>query len=540
MPIITRASPVGAIAPSYFKVSFLAHQRPLHNALREFEQKKYVKIPNTSYSLHPTFGMLSCIAGSGKTLQVLALLGYEVDKKTTQIPSLVTNNGGSVFLSDQNLVKVNVVVVPDTMVEQWLETVDTCTTLLETGHMMEVSKVADLQKVDAFIKEFSKQSPFATVLCSRGMYPRLVNILDKKIVMRVFFDDVQDMKLQVSQTKAQQELPALFQWFISATFKPTPTFVNKNQISQRVLNEIFTVNKKLRIDLYDIVNFKTEDSFAVSSIDLIEPAIQTHIVKQRLVVFESPELEVIYTVCNNQGIEQACMVAGCEYFSADMAEDFQERLKLLRRRGKVSSYHDKYELESECPITCRPIKFHAITPCCFHDVEFEVLMLQIANSGSCPFCRHELTFAMPLVHTPDHDLATATLTTPEKFLFKFLEQLTMKSRPFRVVLFAKDLNSIKTELTRVVEKFELLLSSLDCQTEARAVRTIRAFQRSKAALLMVDQDKYGFGLNMQNMTHMILFHGKPEEPGRYEQLIGRGQRYGRLEKLKIHILEEEN
>jgi hypothetical protein len=57
--------------------------------------------------------------------------------------------------------------------------------------------------------------------------------------------------------------------------------------------------------------------------------------------------------------------------------------------------------------------------------------------------------------------------------------------------------------------------------------------------LMTNSDMYGYGMNLQHTTHIILVH-KLECNLKKEQLIARAQRHGRTTRLKIYQLLHKN
>ena len=68
--------------------------------------------------------------------------------------------------------------------------------------------------------------------------------------------------------------------------------------------------------------------------------------------------------------------------------------------------------------------------------------------------------------------------------------------------------------------------------------TIEKYKSGKVNILLLNSSHFGSGLNLQMTTDIVFFHKMSKDLE--QQVIGRGQRYGRTSTLNLHFLCYDN
>ena len=66
-------------------------------------------------------------------------------------------------------------------------------------------------------------------------------------------------------------------------------------------------------------------------------------------------------------------------------------------------------------------------------------------------------------------------------------------------------------------------------------KNIDMFKTGKLQVIFLNSNFNGAGINLQETTDMILYHKMPQST--YRQIIGRAERIGRKESLRVHHLQ---
>ena len=68
--------------------------------------------------------------------------------------------------------------------------------------------------------------------------------------------------------------------------------------------------------------------------------------------------------------------------------------------------------------------------------------------------------------------------------------------------------------------------------------TVQKYKNGEINILLLNSTHFGSGLNLQMTTDIVFFHKMSKDLE--QQVIGRGQRYGREDTLKLHFLCYDN
>ena len=199
------------------------------------------------------------------------------------------------------------------------------------------------------------------------------------------------------------------------------------------------------------------------------------------------------------------------------------------------------DIESkQCPICYCPFVEPSITPCCNNVFCIECITMSISSSPSkeCPLCRAKIdlkdvnliindTVAEPSVDEKENKLLSKT-----ENLLKLIKEKPGK----RVMIFSEydaSLNLIRTEL----DKLNINHSGIK-GASSTIQNIITKFKEREFNVLLLNAKYFGAGLNLQFTDEIIIYHRMSKDLE--TQVIGRAQRLGRTESLKINYLCYDN
>ncbi len=136
----------------------------------------------------------------------------------------------------------------------------------------------------------------------------------------------------------------------------------------------------------------------------------------------------------------------------------------------------------------------------------------------------------------EYEKNTSNMSSKLDYLKQFLSQID--SRNDRIIIFS-DYSSIFKEITQYLAFQNIGHVTLDGGNIQDLQNDIDDYLSGKRPILMANSSMYGYGMNLQHTTHIVLVH-KLECCLKKEQLIARAQRPGRHTRLKIIQLWHKN
>lgn len=107
----------------------------------------------------------------------------------------------------------------------------------------------------------------------------------------------------------------------------------------------------------------------------------------------------------------------------------------------------------------------------------------------------------------------------------------------KVLIFSDFTGSFK-QVSSILEKYNIKYTELDGGNTHSIDKSIDMYKNNDTTVLMIDSSSQGCGMNLENTSHLIFLHKTGEVL--HNQIIGRAQRPGRTNKLKIIKLLNHN
>lgn len=364
-----------------------------------------------------------------------------------------------------------------------------------------------------------------------------------------------------------------FNWFLTAT--PTGIFYNS---ARRYVNKIF--GHQPQILKYFTV--KNKDEYVDKSMILPSPhvfIIETMLQRLFAAVKELVPVEVMNLI-NAGNVKEAInklnddvdthenivnvltnqikkelhnLEAELKYNEQLIPADADAHEKKIKRiKADISSCKDRLQLvhdrldsikDEDCFICASKFEMPTVMTCCKSVFCFKCLMdsMKIADN-KCPYCRkivgkHDYKI---IVDKKDRKTKSPTKKFVEKYskkdkpdvLYDLLHYISTNTEKPRILIFS-DYSETFVKIQQHITKAGLQYQHIS-GTPGHIANVIDEFNKGVTNVLMLDSQHYGSGLNLQSADYLILYHRmKPELE---TQVIGRAQRYGRKERLRIIYL----
>jgi len=207
--------------------------------------------------------------------------------------------------------------------------------------------------------------------------------------------------------------------------------------------------------------------------------------------------------------------------------------KIESLKNRISDIHNK-----DCPICTSKVEGPCLTPCCKQVFCLACIAQAIhySNKKECPLCRKSPFSLSDLTVINEQDSST---DIKKEELPSKLESLLkiIKDKPGgRFLVFSEFENTLKDIITGLIQ--ESITHSKLSGSSGHVTNTINKYSANITQVLLLNAKHYGSGLNLQMTTDIIIFHRMANDLE--TQIIGRGQRPGRIGALNIHYLCYDN
>lgn len=238
-PLVINADTKRHSQPEKIITSMKPHQLAILNEAINMENEKlYIRNGGRDYSIKTNTGIIGDHVGSGKTLSVLSIIATN---NKIPIDNTVINTVNKIKICYEDVppdfINTNVVVVPHTIVKQWVQTIEKQTNLsyilVNTSKTLTtMSNDLEKQEIDINqpeIEQSESNSKFAkakkyfeskdVILVSSTFYKNFTYLLGNYIsiyyvnIARLIFDEADTIKIPSCET-----INANFTWFVTSTY----------------------------------------------------------------------------------------------------------------------------------------------------------------------------------------------------------------------------------------------------------------------------------------------------------------------------------
>ncbi len=555
------------IQPNNLKIDLMEHQKTTLWTMLNLEEKGYIDIYNfkcfsnvpQNIRLDTQIGILGDKVGSGKSLMIITLflLNKNIINRQEYYESSKYVN---IKLLDNSMqeVKSNLLIVPDNLLSQWIKFFDYAPSIkiitIEQPILQENTFLKKILEFDVIILPSTKVDPF---------FLKTENIKWNRIII----DEADTIKLP-----KMLELNGKFIWLMTGT--PTGLVYN----NRPYVNNIFKKNKNWIIDY---ITVKNNDNFIDESLKLPVPMRIT--IKcdtpNEIKIIKDFIPQHIMNMINAGNTDEAIKLLNCNEDTNDnilkvLTRNIHEAIKnktIELEAEKNKKYHGVLQFEQEkkieklkkiisrlnmrcdsikkkiaemndeyCPICLDNIEKPVILGCCKNIYCFECLTMTISNLNKCPNCKKIINKKdIHVVNKNKTKTSTASKDREKKVELKnkmdMLMDILSKNKEKKYLIFANYVETFdKIEKKLCEHKINYGILKGNIKTE----EIIDKFKNGKITVIMLNAQNYGAGLNLQMATDVIIYHRFQKELE--EQVIGRAQRIGRKDQLKIYYLLYDN
>lgn len=568
---LTAASPRVPTPPDFGRIALHPHQQALLARMQAMEAVQ----PDGSYQ---TLGVLADPPGSGKSYTMLALIRHAPRLCNTACAWACFNRpnvGMQRMLTFRRVVPLNLIVAPHGGVfEQWRQYLHACMPGGEYACVARRAHLAPLRdRVDAV----------CVVLVAATFYRQIMELLDElgiDRIGRVVFDEVDTLCLANLRV-----VSAAFYWTITAS----PTNLVLPDGSNRLQVDGLRHNGFLRVTFRAVLHHATyedgkvfkslfarcDPAFVAASFPL-PPAVERvyvcrdphalHLLSDDLYAQNQRAVELLHAGDVHGAIQ--AIGGTCTESAAGFAEALTldltrrmteaqarhaylvatgadaERVSAVERqtsglRAQMRSVAQRVrELSDQtCPIcldlvgTQGPV---AAPPCCGQMFCTRCLLTAVERRNRCPMCRSDFApSAMVVKHEQPAFPASEAPRLPTKL--EALHALVGANPNGRFLIFScheRTFDQIGERLRGGALRLGHISGNAGCVNA-----TLRRFREGELNVLLLNATHFGQGCNLETATDAVLMHKMP--PELEAQVIGRAQRPGRTDTLRVHRLLHE-
>ncbi len=517
------------------------------------------KICNEPIHLQTKFGAICDIVGSGKTYVALSLIRYDLNNKINfqQGNSMMSYSVKNDYTMEQfnhplsN--KISLIVVPHVIIAQWKSAINLNTNLT----MIEYSskKSCDLTDVDL-------------ILVSNTQYKNLLNKFPNLCYKRVFFDEADSIAITTCPKP-----PASFFWFMTSSYKKLlmRNGVFKQGFIRKTFNEtLVNIKKYLLIknddefvqQSFNIPDFKniTIECKTNRVLSILKNLVSDNV--QRMIcagniagaiqtfnLDSSDDENIIQVVCKDLMIKLNNKKAKLDFVKAKTYHNSEQKAQAIASLNKkiseiedsIASIKTKIEESDMDPITYCEIENPVVTKCCKTVFDFESITIYLATRSypNCPICRTPIekknlilkrnVVTKKLEEKEDNKYHFENYTKNENLKYLFNNVFTEANK---IILFSEYDASLE-----ILQKLNIVYKEVKGHSTT-INKTIQWFNESSndRKVLFMNSQYCGAGLNLQTCTDIIIYHDM--NSSLTTQIIGRAQRYGRTQPLRVYSFEE--
>jgi RNA polymerase subunit RPABC4/transcription elongation factor Spt4 len=257
-------------------------------------------------------------------------------------------------------------------------------------------------------------------------------------------------------------------------------------------------------------------------------------------------------------IENPKYIPNCESQSI-----INKRLAIADLKRKISCIEERIKDVENCPICYDDFTNPCITPCCSNKFCFDCITMVLNSKSVCPMCKSELfvknmiiiadksklaqknnviitTSSKPIENSYQANVNTLLNSSKDFSKYENMEkifQLNIKQTKKKYLIFTEYENTLNDKLTKILDKYKLTYGRIRGSGIAIS-NMVNEFQKEHLNCLLINSKYFGSGLNLQSTTDIIIIHKMQTDIEM--QVIGRAQRFGREDNLRVWKLYYEN
>tara|TARA_B100000900_G_scaffold211460_2_gene179251 strand:+ start:275 stop:2134 length:1860 start_codon:yes stop_codon:yes gene_type:complete len=557
---------------------------------------KYTNLQDNDY-IKTHVGILGDKVGSGKSYVVLALIMKNKDINYSQIETFGHNK---VFLNISTQVenyKTNLLIVPHNLFYQW----STYITNIVSEDKLKYKLIGQKKKLQEFISDAKKLNNYDLILVTDTHFKQITNIINLNNIKinRVIFDEIDSLKIPNNKS-----ISCKFCWFLTASYgnllypkgfqyydtrvdmvvKKATGLSNKGYIKDLFIS----IMKERYKDFSNLLVIKNKDEYVDKSFNIPEPnqyiieckdPIETTLLngivdkniinclnadndKGAISLFDSKQKKTEDNIINIviqkylldiSNIHVQIEATNQIVYSNDENINTEERtqrvnrlnIKKQRLEDKIADIKNRIKNNKLCSICFDDdIADKSLVKCCSNIFCFKCINLWLASKNSCPLCKTQLTTEdLYLIQNKEeipnceNIIIDESIPNKEFDKLKNLEILLKNREEKSKFLIFSEFDISFDRILKILKKNKMKYSFLK-GNKYMIQNIINDFKRNDLDILLINIYNYGSGMNLECATDIVMFH--KFDKNIEQQVIGRGQRFGRKNSLNIHYLLNKN
>lgn len=497
------------------KIPLFQHQKALVHKMIEMESTPH----------NDTFiGVLKDPPGSGKSFPLLALMLHE--KRT--------------FGKTQNLL-----IIPENIHQQWLEYIKNYSDELNARSLMYYGDITSLYYDARALFEFD------ILISTSAFYAMIVDTVRDigTYFNRVILDEIDSISFFTLA-----KVPSQSVWLVSASAELTKSGVYKEAAKKNaIMCDPHFIKRSINLpppimDVRQCYNEFVEilQQNVVSPVALkmvyacdftkfrFDYLRNEHIENARDLVsaiFRDNCLAYHSTLDSIKTLEEGAKYQ--QYLQSSYQKKIQKREQLKKEINNLLNIHSR----KRCPMCVRnfaEIDHRVVTKCCNLLLCKDCSDKWFEKTERCPSCYVKV---LPEDIQRDHNaVSPVSPKSPLPDKIPEFERILLQARQqndSRILIFSDHPGSF-LKVQSILKKHDLVYTEIE-GNQFTMNKAIAEYRNGKKPILLVDSQSYGAGMNMECTSAVIILH----RTERQEQIIGRAQRPGRTDQLRIfHLLYE--
>ena len=544
------------------------------------------------------FGIIGDVVGSGKTFSVLGLIASDQFVKT-RLPKVYSNpfvNYCESSISEFEINKLNIIVVPHTIFKQWVEAIEKFTSLSFIG-------INNTKTEKEFFRIYDSDEEFAKVdhqivlvsntRVKKVFQHQLKHFSYTDTFSRIIFDEADMLKIP-----QYLFMNASFTWFVTSSYDTLLTPYRRDVYldSQGLENDYydyargfvfrktkyglthagFIKNTMMSINTIprsyrQLLVLKNNDDYVKMAFDLEDYRLEILRCKTPyyLNILKSNVSQKIIDHINAGDIKGAIEELDCPKFKETdliqgITEEYDKKLKnlmidldaiikktfsseeakkqsiknveekIVKIKAKIESIQTKLKDSTMCSICYDDIEHTSVAPCCNTKYCLKCISTWLKDNKNCPFCRSTIDMNSLVIVTDD-----AIKKKKEKELNTKLENLKMiiskqiNNPEFKMLIFS-DFHTTFDLIKDMLDTFGLKYSHVVGTTATinSKIKKFKTYEGEDKIDILLLNANYCANGINLENTSDIVFFHNMNKD-KTNQVIGRGQRPGRKGQLNV-------
>lgn len=545
--------------PQKLNVKLFDHQLASIYEMEKLEREQVVEreVPpgeyrGTTMQTETHLGINADPTGYGKTLSMIGMvlrdkMPWDMDTPFTS-EKIITESAGLIrsrVVSRYDRLPATMILVSPSILIQWEKELSYTNLVVST-----VATKKDVDEIDALESD--------VVLVTTGMYNYLVRSYSRYAWKRLIFDEPGH-----SRVPGMKDIRAGFYWFVTAT--PNAITTKHRNCRGSFIKKIIGDNWCEFEDQFGDLIIRNNEEFVRSSFimptsqhfyyrcfqplantinGLVPPNITTMIeagnIEGAITALGGSKTKNIVDLVRKKKLEELEQ-ANHKIRMYTIRED-QEQIKTWTTRQahiqtQLSELKIRFKgmLEGPCLICKEDLKDPVLEPSCQNLFCGECLFTWLKRSHSCPTCRIEIKLQDLIYVKTEDDLNSndeAKNNLPNTKIEQIIEIINTNKHGKFLIFSTYDASF--QPICRVLKDNKIKYALLKGSSITRQ-KNIDGFKKGDIQVVFLNSNFNGAGINLQETTDLILYHKMSQVTRR--QIIGRAERIGRKEPLRIHHLQ---